>query len=180
MDLGKEFDTIMKISRAKSILKTKEQTEKLIKSYFKSRQSTFKCPETGEVKETIRKPTITGLALHLGLTRSSIYDYMKTSLNKEVSTLIKQAVNVIQSQYEEILTEKSASTAGVIFWLKNQKSADWKDKQEIEHSVDSERIKALEDARDRVKTLELNNKQKIIDLAEDEIKTYEEEGQNKE
>lgn len=73
------------------------------------------------------KPTITGLAYHLGFeSRQSIYDYEKEGA---FSYTIKRARLFIESVYEEKLHE--AACTGGIFALKN---FGWKDKQDIEHT----------------------------------------------
>ena len=73
------------------------------------------------------KPTITGLAYHLGFeSRQSFYDYEKRDT---FSYTIKRLRLRIECSYESSLREKG--DAGSIFGLKN---FNWSDKQEIEHS----------------------------------------------
>lgn len=74
------------------------------------------------------KPTISGLAHHLGFeSRQSVYDYQEDG--HKFSYIIKRAVLFIESVHEAGLYNQSNS--GHIFWLKNR---GWSDKQEIEHS----------------------------------------------
>lgn len=73
------------------------------------------------------KPTVTGLALHLGFdSKQSLYDYRD---RPEFSYPIKKALTLIEKYHEEGLSENNV--AGRIFALKNM---GWKDKAEIEHS----------------------------------------------
>jgi len=75
------------------------------------------------------KPTVTGLAYHLGFTsRQSIYDF-ETKKKKVFAYTIKRAVLKIEHKHE--LGLYNQSNAGHIFWLKNRR---WSDKQEIKHS----------------------------------------------
>ncbi|NTV51274.1 MAG: hypothetical protein HGA69_00355 [Desulfobulbaceae bacterium] len=71
--------------------------------------------------------TITGLALHLGLTRKSLNNYEG---RQEFLPVIKAARERVQLSVETILLSGKAQ-AGSIFWLKNH---GWADKQEIEVS----------------------------------------------
>jgi hypothetical protein len=100
-----------------------------IEQYFEDHLPQEKETEEGD-KEIIypRPVTITGLCLYLGFdSRQSFYDYEKKD---EFSYIIKRARLVIESMYEENLTEKAP--AGSIFALKNM---DWSDKSEIDHNV---------------------------------------------
>ena len=76
------------------------------------------------------KPTITGLAYHLGFeSRQSMYDYKE---REEFSYTIKRAVLYIESIHEANLF--NSSSTGSIFWLKNR---DWKDKHETDLNVNT-------------------------------------------
>lgn len=98
------------------------------------RPSKYKTP--GEMQEaidkyfeTIKKPTVCGLALELGFCdRSSILDYQA---KKEFCLTVKKAKMRIQQYYEEHLIGPNAG--GSIFALKN---FGWVDKQEVVHSFD--------------------------------------------
>lgn len=69
------------------------------------------------------KPTITGLAYHLGFeSRQSFYDYEK---NSDFSYIIKRARLRVEVGYEESL--RTNNPTGSIFALKNM---GWKDKTE--------------------------------------------------
>ena len=89
------------------------QLDKYIQDYFR------------QCDEDKRKYTITGLAVHLGMTRKMLIEYGERETFKKV---ILTARSRIEQQVEEILLS-GKSQAGAIFWLKN---AGWTDKQEIE------------------------------------------------
>ena len=74
------------------------------------------------------KPTISGLALWLGLkSRTSFYDYANRKKDKEkFAYIIKRAAFLIEMNYEQLLESKGAT--GAIFALKNM---GWHDKQQI-------------------------------------------------
>lgn len=74
------------------------------------------------------KPTITGLAYHLGFaSRQSFYDY---EAKGEFSYALKRMRLYIESIYESNLHK--GNPAGSIFALKN---FGWKDKQEIDQTI---------------------------------------------
>ena len=100
---------------------TAEQLDEAIQSYFET------CDE---------KPTITGLAYHLGFeSRQSFYDYQE---NKEFSYTLKKARLRIESNYEKMLHKQSC--AGAIFALKN---FGWKDQTQIDHTTKGEKVSIL-------------------------------------
>ncbi|MEA3458155.1 MAG: terminase small subunit, partial [Candidatus Thermoplasmatota archaeon] len=70
---------------------------------------------------------ITGLAVHLRISRTTIYQWMEEK--REFSNIIKEACSIIEDKYGENCERRG--NAGDIFILKNM---GWKDKQEIEHS----------------------------------------------
>jgi hypothetical protein len=73
------------------------------------------------------KPTLAGLAYHLGIDRQTLYNYADRD---EFFDTIKRARDYVESKYEERLIYENSPT-GVIFALKNM---GWKDKSEIENS----------------------------------------------
>lgn len=76
--------------------------------------------------ETEERPTVTGLALHLGFEgKQSLYDYRDNKNRPEFSYPIKKALTRIEYELEKRL--ENNSVAGVIFALKNM---GWKDKTE--------------------------------------------------
>lgn len=74
-----------------------------------------------------KKPTLAGLAYHLGIDRHTLYNYKD---RPEFFHIIKKATDYVEYKYEERLIYDTNPT-GVIFALKNM---GWKDKQEIEQS----------------------------------------------
>lgn len=109
-----------------------EKMEAAIKEYFEPVVDLFTetkngLAKTGERKEIRAKPTITGLAYHLGFeSRQSFYDYENIP---EFSYMVRRCRLRVEMGYEESLRENNV--AGSIFALKNM---GWKDKTETEHS----------------------------------------------
>jgi hypothetical protein len=80
-----------------------------------------------ECLELKERPTVTGLALHLGFaSKQSLYDYEKED---KFSYPIKKSLTRIENALERKLDGQAVT--GVIFALKNM---GWKDKHETEHS----------------------------------------------
>lgn len=106
--------------------KDEKKLEKAINDYFQ------KCDE----KE---KPyTMTGLALSLGIDRTTLIRY---SGRESFATLIKNAKAKVEEQLEESLY-RLGNNSGVIFNLKNNYG--WSDKQEIE-SINTNRYNIIND-----------------------------------
>lgn len=82
-----------------------------------------------------KKPTLSGLAYHLGIDRQTLYNYKE---RPEFFDIIKKATDYVQYKYEERLIYEGNPT-GVIFALKNM---GWSDRQEIqqESTIKDERI----------------------------------------
>lgn len=79
-------------------------------------------------KETKKIPTLTGLAIQLGMDRSTLLEY---SREERFSPSIKKA----RARIEEVIEDRLINgkpPIGLIFWLKN--NAGWKDVQETKHS----------------------------------------------
>ena len=92
------------------ILQSLETTISLIDLYFKS---------------NLEKPTIAGLALHLGFADSkSIRDYVDR--DDEFSPPIKKAIGRIEAEHESRLY--GTNCTGSIFWLKNK---GWTDSHDV-------------------------------------------------
>ena len=107
------------------IVKTAEELKDGVNSYYNSIIKT-KITEEGEEVKYFYRPTITGLALHLGYaTRQSIYD--NQNADAEFSYILKKATTFIEQYHEESLDSKNV--AGHVFALKNM---GWSDKTEIE------------------------------------------------
>ena len=75
------------------------------------------------------KPTLSGLAYYIGLSRQSLYDYKASD---KYSYIIKKATALVESMYEERLLYSDKPT-GVIFALKNM---NWTDRQEIQQKTE--------------------------------------------
>lgn len=88
-----------------------------------------------EYFNSVSKPTITRLCLHLGFdSRQSFYDYQSIP---EFSYTIKRLRTMIEAEYEDLVTDKDHATAGVIFALKN---LGWSDKTEIDHTTQGDKL----------------------------------------
>lgn len=73
------------------------------------------------------KPTICGLALHLGFTsRQSLLNY--EGYGPEFLDTIKTAKLLVEHSYERLLTDASMKPGSIVFALKN---FGWRDTQEI-------------------------------------------------
>lgn len=114
-----------------------EEFQRLIDEYFDSCVPEYLKDKDGEyilnrgevVIKSMNKPTITGLALHLGFeSKQSMYDYQK---KKAFSYSIKRARLKIENSYEQDIRNPDIKPTGAIFGLKNM---GWSDKQQIEHS----------------------------------------------
>lgn len=115
------------------VYETPEEMEGAIEDYFNPTSISTTLKRDGsntpikEERTRREKPTVTGLALHLGFeSRQSIYDYKE---NGEFSYIIKRALLMVENGYEERLSENACT--GAIFALKNM---GWKDKTETEIS----------------------------------------------
>lgn len=87
-----------------------------------------------EDQASLKKPkyTITGLTAWLGFaSRTDLY--AQSERGEEFSYIIKEAVNLVASCYEENLY--SQSPTGAIFALKNIKSSEFKDKMEVDQTT---------------------------------------------
>lgn len=102
--------------------RSKKKLETAIDDYFM-------CCDTNE-----RPYTMSGLAVHLGIDRTTLINYGK---REQFFDTIKKARDRIESYAEEQLY-MNKHTAGVIFNLKN--NFGWKDRAELEVNADEETI----------------------------------------
>ena len=115
------------------------------KAYFTGRPRKFTRAKFLEHVQTYFNTTprkewrITGLAIHVDVSRSTIYQWITEK--REFSDIIKRAVNLIEDKYSENC-EKNGK-AGDIFILKNM---GWSDKQTVDLNVKN--IKSLTDLAD--------------------------------
>ena len=96
-----------------------------------------------------KPPTITGLILHLGLSRrSSLAEYEK---RPEFTYTVKRVKSRVEDYYESQLTI-GRNPAGAIFALKN---FGWSDKQHVHHSggINLSLAERLKSAREKVDTV---------------------------
>lgn len=108
-----------KIGHRPRILQSVEIAESLISLYF---------------EQDPEKPTLTGLALHLGfVSRVSLQDYIDRG--DTFSAPIQKAVSRIEQEHEKRLY--GAQCVGSIFWLKNK---GWKDSHDV--TSDGEKLES--------------------------------------
>jgi transposase len=74
------------------------------------------------------------IAKRLGVSYSSLNKYKKE--HSELSQALKEGKEVADYRVENALYQKALSgdTTAIIFWLKNRRAKQWRDKQEIDHS----------------------------------------------
>lgn len=116
---------------------TAEELEDAVFNYFKQ------FDEVDNLEDLRKKPTVAGLALHLGFaSRQSIYDYAEKG---EFSYVIKRALLALEDFHEGALSGNNVT--GHVFWLKNH---GWADKKELDGSFDVTQlvIEAIDDATD--------------------------------
>lgn len=101
---------------------SEEALEKLIDDYFKSDDAKVEIVRDGEVVK-IPAPTMSGLALHLGIDRKTLYNYSKKA---QYFPTIKKAKARVEQHLEQRLYGNNVT--GTIFSLKN--NFDWVDKVE--------------------------------------------------
>jgi hypothetical protein len=85
--------------------------------------------KVNEYFEVEPKPTIAGLAVHVGVERKTLYNYKEQD---ELLHIVKEAIARIESKYEGRLIYENNPT-GVIFALKNM---GWRDKVEQDVRVE--------------------------------------------
>jgi hypothetical protein len=99
------------------ILKDPDEAADLCQAYFQ------------QMIELDQRPTMAGLALHLGFaSRQSLYDYLER--DNAVSYVIQKAMLALEDFHERRLSG-SQQCVGSIFWLKNR---GWVDRTELVHS----------------------------------------------
>lgn len=107
--------------------KTPEELRDACEDYFRSLMGVM-VDDEGNEGDIVwrRKPTASGLALYLGLTREGLFDTY--SKRDQYSEILKTAIGVIESFTEEYALESKYPT-GAIFVLKN--GYGWSDKREV-------------------------------------------------
>lgn len=99
--------------------KTPEEMQEKIDAYF------------ARCKEAKLFPTMSGLAYELEFTTQALRDYEKKD---EFLCTVKRAKQFVEMAWEQALL--SGKGSGPIFWLKN--NAGWRDKTEVEQTVNVE------------------------------------------
>lgn len=103
--------------------KTVKELEEKVESFFVSDDAFLINFKDGK-EEKVFAPTVSGLALHLGVDRRTIVNY---SNKEEYFPTIKKARARIEAHLEKKLFGNNVT--GLIFNLKN--NFDWKDKSEV-------------------------------------------------
>lgn len=114
--------------KAKETLKQK--AERLAKKKLEGRPARYPTPEAMQKKgdeyfKNEKKPTVSGLHVHLGLTKQAMNQYEK---NDAFLDLIKSWRLRVEAIAERNLLHGDKNAAGSIFWLKNH--AGYADRQE--------------------------------------------------
>jgi len=112
-----------------TVFQDAEELKEEVNGYFK------RCEEFKKV------PTISGLAVCLGISRVTLFTYRKKHKNLEIRKILMVAKGLIEANQEEGLIAGTLSAAGTIFSLKN--NFDWKDKpNEIEDETKEKSTKS--------------------------------------
>lgn len=77
--------------------------------------------------------TVSGLALHLGVTRTTLLNYEKKYAGTEYAEIIGNAKLRIEEFVETCLFKSKVPTTGAIFNLKN--NFGWKERQEVSNEI---------------------------------------------
>lgn len=74
------------------------------------------------------------IASNLGIGKNTFYEYKNK--HQDFSDALKRGKEIVDYEVENALLKSAleGNTTAQIFWLKNRKPKQWKDKQEIEHS----------------------------------------------
>lgn len=123
------FDSITKTEPVFDTIITGYKDEEQKKPIYKKIPALNNAGEQIERTEYFKIPTITGLCLHIGITKETWRQYGQL---EEFSDPIKKAKTVIEQYNEEQLYRKDQVT-GIIFNLKN--NFGWKDKQEVDTNI---------------------------------------------
>jgi len=76
------------------------------------------------------------IAKNIGINAATLYKWK--SKYSEIDKSLKRGKDVVDRQVENALFKSAleGNTTAQIFWLKNRKPKEWRDKQDIEHSGD--------------------------------------------
>lgn len=130
---------------------SQEQIEKVINDYFDNACFDYKIVDGQQTNERYqsRPYTITGLCLHLGVSKQCFYEMINRD---DIGDSLKKARMRIENYTEEQLFRSNGNVTGIIFNLKN--NYNWVDKKEIENNYPN--------GVPIVPTIELPNDQDVI------------------
>ncbi len=74
------------------------------------------------------------IAHNMGIAEGTLYEYIKKY--PKINEVLKRGKEVVDREVENALLNeaKKGNVTAIIFWLKNRKPKQWRDKQDIEHS----------------------------------------------
>jgi transposase-like protein len=103
---------------------------------------------TPELEEAVLRALEGGADMALaarvaGVARSTLYRHMDH--NESFAELAEEARNVADSKVVESLFSQAVSgnTTAMIFWLKNRRPEEWRDRQQVEHSGEGAPVRLL-------------------------------------
>lgn len=112
----------------------KKQTNKPVKTETRGRKSAFDKIDLRQV-ESLAGLGLTDVEISvvLGISRATLSNYKSKPIFLDTLKRGKVVADsqVIKSLYKRAL---GGDTVACIFWLKNRRPGDWRDKQEVEHS----------------------------------------------
>ncbi len=112
-----------------------------------SKYDTHVAPRLGEVEDWLRNgATEADIARNLGIAMSTLCEYKKEF--SEFSEVLKKTRACVDAEVENALLEKcrKGDTTAIIFWLKNRRPKQWRDKQsEIEPEQNEGFVISVED-----------------------------------
>lgn len=75
------------------------------------------------------------IATNLGINVKTLYEWQKKY--KEFSNALKRGKEIVDREVENALYKeaKKGNVTAIIFWLKNRKPKEWRDKQDIDANV---------------------------------------------
>ena len=73
------------------------------------------------------------IATNLGINVKTLYEWQKK--HREFSNALKKGKEIVDREVENALFKeaKKGNVTAIIFWLKNRKPKEWRDKQDMEH-----------------------------------------------
>lgn len=82
---------------------------------------------------------------NMGIRRETLWEWKKRYPN--INNVLKVNKDIADRQVENALHKAAleGNTTAMIFWLKNRKRAEWRDKQEVEHSGKIKMVQIVDD-----------------------------------